>query len=88
MLGWLADSNVTTLSDEEMTDRERKSKWLWLPLKRTGVWFPMVAFIHLSLPFSVFVNCESSHKKVVKFLSFKSPEFWVSLIPLDELLRF
>lgn len=32
----LAHSNVKTLSDGEMMNRERELQWLWLPLRRIG----------------------------------------------------
>lgn len=47
MLRRLADSNVKTLSDGEVTDGERKG--LWLPLRRMGTSF----FIFIKLVFTL-----------------------------------
>lgn len=53
MLRRLADSNVKTLSDGEVTDGERKG--LWLPLRRMGIFFFFLSlfnFYSLSYLFS------------------------------------
>lgn len=72
----LAHSNVKTLSDGEMMNRERELQWLWLPLRRIGgVFFIYIKFY--TFIFQLFLN--QLCVKVATFLCFKSHEFLVSL---------
>lgn len=72
----LADSNVKTLSNGEMMNREREIQWLWLPLRRIGgggfIYIRFYTFI-----FQLFLN--QLCVKVATFFCFKSHEFLVSL---------